>query len=230
MSRADDNNDLDALFTTDDSNDGGDPFASLSDAANDEFGLPFEFDKPENNAENAAPSGFDFDKSDDALPGFDSAPDAPDAESFATPQAGKKTKKSKKERGVKSGKKEKKAKVAKSEKGPAVRYGSPKPFFVLGAFFLLIILAGNIAAFATAGVGAFGFLVFFDLLGLVLLSVPAMLLWQQTKQRVGLFDVALAFVVACLALGCMAILASQAKTYGGSSKVASVVAQTVDRA
>ncbi len=245
MSRADDNNDLDALFSTEESTDVGDLFSSLNgDSSIDGGSAAFDFDKGDSGIGgfDSGVSGFDFSKSDDLITGLDesgagfgesvaesASVEAESADAASATALTKKSKKGKKER-VKKEKKPKAEKSAKGEKEASERYGSPFPFFVLGAFFLLIILAGNIAAFASAGAGAIGFLIYFDLLGLVLLSVPAMLLWQQTKQRVGLFDVALALVVACLALGCMAILAFQAKTYGGSSKVASVVAQTVDRA
>ncbi len=136
--------------------------------------------------------------------------------------AGKKGKKAKKEKAPKAPK----AKKEKKEKAPknVALFGSPKPFLLLGAIFLVGILAANVVAFATAGGGAMMFLACFDLLGLILLAIPALLIKQLKTRAVGLFDVFLALVAAFVTISAMTLLAYQAKTYGPSSKVASTVA------
>ena len=103
-------------------------------------------------------------------------------------------------------------------------YGSPKPFLVLGAVFLLGILAANVVAFMTAGAASITFLACFDVLGLLLLAIPALLIKQLRTRSVGLFDMFLALAAAFVVMGAMAVLAQQAQNYGASSKVASNVA------
>ena len=115
---------------------------------------------------------------------------------------------------------------AKKEKAPKsdVMYGSPKPFLVLGAVFLIGILAANVVAFMTAGAASVTFLACFDVLGLLLLAIPALLIKQLRTRSVGLFDMFLALAAAFVIMGAMAVLAQQAQNYGASSKVASNVA------
>ena len=233
MSRAnEENNELDDLFTKADDSDGNDDFfSSLSGSQDAADADPF--------------AGFNADASDDSDPfgGFGDVPGdsdagadnpfgelpAPETEITAedalpaeAPQGkGKKGKapKAKKEKAPKAPK-------AKKEKAPKsnVRYGSPRPFLLLGAIFLLGIIAGNVVAFMTAGAASVTFLACFDVLGLILLAVPALLIKQLRTRAVGLFDVFLALVAAFLTIAAMAFLAQQAQNYGASSKVASNVA------
>ena len=229
MSRAnEENNELDDLFTKADDSDGSDDFfSSLSgsqDAADADPFAGFNADAP---ADSDPFGGFgdvpgDSDAgSDNPFGDFNAAPDAENAPEEAAPVAGKKGKapKAKKEKAPKAPK-------AKKEKAPKsdVMYGSPKPFLVLGAIFLLLIIAGNVVAFMTAGAASVTFLACFDVLGLLLLAVPALLIKQLRTRAVGLFDVFLALVAAFLTIAAMAFLAQQAQNYGASSKVASNVA------
>ena len=240
MSNAnEENNELD-FFTKADDSDGSDFFASLNgsqDAASDD---PFAgFSGDASDAESASSSFSTSIETDDAF----GASEADDSDPFggqavvapaeaATPDADKKGKKgkapkAKKEKAPKA-KKEKtpKAPKAKKEKAPKsnVRYGSSKPFVVLGAVFLLGILAANAVAFMTAGAASVMFLACFDALGLILLAIPALLIKQLRTRAVGLFDMFLALAAAFVIMGAMALLAQQAKNYGASSKVASNVA------
>ena len=233
MSRAnEENNELDDLFTKADDSDGSDDFfSSLSGSQDAADADPF--------------AGFDADASADSDPfgGFGEVPgdsdagsdnpfgELPAAETDTTaeevapvevPQGkGKKGKapKAKKEKAPKAPK-------AKKEKAPKsdVMYGSPKPFLVLGAVFLLGILAANVFAFMTAGAASVTFLACFDVLGLLLLAIPALLIKQLRTRSVGLFDMFLALAAAFVIMGAMAVLAQQAQNYGASSKVASNVA------
>ena len=103
-------------------------------------------------------------------------------------------------------------------------YGSSTPFLVLGALFLLGIIAGNVFAFTTAAPSVL-FLVCFNLVGLILLAVPALLMKQLRTRSVGPFDVFLALVAAFLAIAAMTYMTYLAKTYGfPPAKVASNVA------
>lgn len=246
MSRAnEENNDLDDLFTKpDDSNGDDDFFASLSgsqDADASPFG-GFDGDTPSD----ASPSPFDsadsasdesfgglageFSESEsvEALPGEPFEAPFGDEAGLVPPSdapAGKK------------GKKAKKVKAPKTPKAPkepksGASFGSAKPFLLLGAIFLLGLLAANGVAFAKYGGGAIAFLACFDALGLILLAIPALLIRQLRTRAVGLFDVFIALAAAFLAIAAMTLLAYQAKTYGSSSKVASTVAAStfVDRA
>lgn len=230
MSRAnEENNELDDLFTKADDSDGSDDFfSSLSGSQDAADADPF--------------AGFNADASDsDPFGGFGDVPGDSDAGSDnpfgelpapetditaedALPAENKKGKKGK----APKAKKEKapKAPKAKKEKAPKsdVMYGSPKPFLVLGAIFFLLIIAGNVVAFMTAGAASVTFLACFDVLGLLLLAVPALLIKQLRTRAVGLFDVFLALVAAFLTIAAMAFLAQQAQNYGASSKVASNVA------
>ncbi len=254
MSRAnEENNDLDDLFTKpDDSNGDDDFFASLSgsqDADASPFG-GFDGDTPSD----ASPSPFDsadsasdesfgglageFSESEsvEALPGEPFEAPFGDEAGLVPPSdapAGKKGKKAKKVKAPKTPKapKEPKAKKAKEPKSGA-SFGSAKPFLLLGAIFLLGLLAANGVAFAKYGGGAIAFLACFDALGLILLAIPALLIRQLRTRAVGLFDVFIALAAAFLAIAAMTLLAYQAKTYGSSSKVASTVAAStfVDRA
>lgn len=253
MSRAnEENNDLDDLFTKPDDSDGGDDFfASLSgsqDADASPFG-GFDGDTPSE----ASPSPFDsadsasdesfggfadeFSESEsvEALPGEPFEPFGNEA-GLVPPSdapAGKKGQKAKKVKAPKTPKAPKapKAKKAKEPKSD-VSFGSAKPFLLLGAIFLLGLLAANGVAFAKYGGGAIAFLACFDALGLILLAIPALLIRQLRTRAVGLFDVFIALAAAFLAIAAMTLLAYQAKTYGSSSKVASTVAAStfVDRA
>lgn len=243
MSNAnEENNELD-LFTKADDSDGSDFFASLNgsqDAASDD---PFAgFSGDASDAESASSSFSTSIETDDAFGGF-GASEADGSDPFggqavaapaeaATPDADKKGKKgkapkAKKEKAPKA-KKEKtpKAPKAKKEKAPKsdASYGSSKPFVVLGAVFLLGILAANAVAFMTAGAASVMFLACFDALGLILLAIPALLIKQLRTRAVGLFDMFLALAAAFVIMGAMALLAQQAKNYGASSKVASNVA------
>lgn len=232
MSRAnEENNELDDLFTKADDSDGSDDFFSSLNGSQD--------------AADADPfAGFSSDATDasDPFGGFGDVPGDSDADSEnpfgdfnaapqteitaedALPAENKKGKKGK----ASKAKKEKtpKAPKAKKEKAPKsdVMYGSPKPFVVLGAVFLLGILAANVVAFMTAGGGAMMFLACFDALGLLLLAIPALLIKHLRTRSVGLFDMFLALAAAFAIMGAMAVLAQQAKNYGASSKVASNVA------
>lgn len=251
MSRAnEENNDLDDLFTKPDDSDGGDDFfASLSgsqDADASPFG-GFDGDTPSD----ASPSPFDSadSASDESFGGFagefseSESVEALPGEPFEAPfgdeaglvppsdaPAGKKDQKAKKVKAPKAPKtpKAKKAKEPKRD----VSFGSAKPFLLLGAIFLLGLLAANGVAFAKYGGGAIAFLTCFDALGLILLAIPALLIKQLRTRAVGLFDVFIALAAAFLAIAAMTLLAYQAKTYGSSSKVASTVAAStfVDRA
>ncbi|MBR4834644.1 MAG: hypothetical protein IKU86_10005 [Thermoguttaceae bacterium] len=227
MSNANEEN-FDDLFTKADDSDGNDDFfSSLSGSQDAADADPF--------------AGFDSGATDDSDPfggfgevpgdsdagsenpfgGFDAAPVEAEATDFAAPVAetGKKGKKAKKEKTPKVPK-------AKKEKAPKsdVMYGSPKPFLVLGAIFLLGIIAANVFALTTAGGGAIAFLACFDVLGLILLAIPALLIKQLRTRSVGLFDMFLALAAAFVIMGAMAVLAQQAQNYGASSKVASNVA------
>ncbi len=230
MSNAnEENNELD-LFTKADDSDGSDFFASLNGSQDAADADPF--------------AGFDSGASDasDPFDGFGDVPgdsdagsespfgELPASEEVAAPEidvpeaAGKKGKKGK----APKAKKEKGAKApkVKKEKAPKsdVMYGSPKPFVVLGAVFLVGILVANVFAFMTAGAGAITFLACFDVLGLLLLAIPALLIKQLRTRSVGLFDMFLALAAAFVIMGAMAVLAQQAQNYGASSKVASNVA------
>lgn len=230
MSNAnEENNELDDLFTKADDSDGSDDFFSSLNGSQD--------------AADADPfAGFSADASDVSDPfggfgdvpgdsdagsenpfgGFDAAPVAEAAQEVDAPEAvGKKGKKGKAPKAKKE-----KAPKAKKEKAPKsdVMYGSPKPFVVLGAVFLVGILVANVLALITAGAGAMMFLACFDVLGLLLLAVPALLIKQLRTRSVGLFDMFLALAAAFAIMGAMAVLAQQAQNYGASSKVASNVA------
>lgn len=232
MSNAnEENNELDDLFTKADDSDGSDDFfSSLSgsqDAADADPFAGFSADAPAD----SDPFGGFGDVPGDSDAGSDnpfgelpaSEPEAT-AEEVAPETAGKKGKKGK----APKAKKEKapKAPKPKKEKAPKsdVRYGSPTPFLLLGALFLLGILAANAVAFMTAGAASVMFLACFDVLGLILLAVPALLIKQLRTRAVGPFDVFLALVAAFLTIAAMTFLAYQSKTYGSSSKVASNVA------
>lgn len=231
MSRAnEENNELDDLFTKADDSDGSDDFfSSLSgsqDAADADPFAGFNADAP---ADSDPFGGFgdvpgDSDAGSDNPFGELPAPETDITAEDALPAENKKGKKGK----APKAKKEKapKAPKAKKEKAPKsdVMYGSPKPFLVLGAIFLLLIIAGNVVAFMTAGAASVTFLACFDVLGLLLLAVPALLIKQLRTRTVGLFDVFLALVAAFLTIAAMAFLAQQAQNYGASSKVASNVA------
>lgn len=254
MSRAnEENNDLDDLFTKPDDSDGGDDFFASLNGSQDADASPFggfDGDTPSD----ASPSPFDSadsasDESADGFAGEFSESESVEAlpgEPFEAPfgddgglvppsdaPAGKKGKKAKKVKAPKTPKapKEPKAKKAKEPKSDA-SFGSAKPFLLLGAIFLLGLLAANGVAFAKYGGGAIAFLACFDALGLILLAIPALLIRQLRTRAVGLFDVFIALAAAFLAIAAMTLLAYQAKTYGSSSKVASTVAAStfVDRA
>lgn len=237
MSNAnEENNELDDLFTKADDSDGSDFFASLNDSQDAASDDPFAgFSGAASDAESASSSFSTSIETDDAF-GVFGASEADGADPFggqavaasvdapATPAADKKGKKGK----APKAKKEKapKAPKVKKEKAPKsdVMHGSPKPFVVLGAIFLLGILVANAVAFMTAGSASIMFLACFDVLGLILLAVPALLIKQLRTRAVGLFDVFLALVAAFLTIAAMTFLAQQAKNYGASSKVASNVA------
>ncbi|MBQ9800947.1 MAG: hypothetical protein IJO40_13570 [Thermoguttaceae bacterium] len=232
MSNAnEENNELDDLFTKADDSDGNDDFFSSLNGSQD--------------AADADPfAGFNADATDasDPFGGFGDVPgdsdagsenpfgdfsSAPETEITAEDALPAEHKKGKKGKAAKA-KKEKapKASKVKKEKAPKsdVMYGSPKPFVVLGAVFLLGILVANALAFMTAGAGAIMFLACFDVLGLILLAIPALLIKQLRTRAVGLFDVFIALAAAFVVMAAMAVLAQQAKNYGASSKVASNVA------
>ncbi|MBQ9127694.1 MAG: hypothetical protein IJY15_08040 [Thermoguttaceae bacterium] len=237
MSRAnEENNELDDLFTKADDSDGSDDFfASLNDsqsddAAFDAFGSgAFDADSFSSSESQSLET-----LSEDPFGGF-SASDAesdnpfgeqpaPETEITAEDALPTENKKGKKGKAPKA--KKEKAPKAKKEKAPKsdVMHGSPKPFVVLGAVFLLGILAANAVAFMTVGAGAIMFLACFDALGLLLLAIPALLIKQQRTRAVGLFDMFIALAAAFVVMVAMALLAQQAKNYGASSKVASNVA------
>ena len=226
MSNAnEENNELDDLFTKADDSDGSDDFfSSLSgsqDAADADPFAGFSADAP---ADSAPFGGFDEVPGDSDAGSENPFGELPASEEADAPvAAGKKGKKGK----APKAKKEKapKAPKAKKEKAPKsdVMYGSPKPFLVLGAIFLLGIIVGNVVAFMTAGAASVAFLACFDVFGLILLAVPALLIKQLRTRAVGLFDVFLALVAAFLTIAAMAFLAQQAQNYGASSKVASTV-------
>jgi hypothetical protein len=218
---------FDDLFTKADDSDGNDDFfSSLSgsqDAADADPFAGFNADASDSDPFGGfgdVPGDSDA-GSDNPFGDFNAAPDAENAPEEAAPVAGKKGKapKAKKEKTPKAPK-------AKKEKAPKsdLRYGSPKPFLVLGAIFLLLIIAGNVVAFMTAGAASVTFLACFDVLGLLLLAIPALLIKQLRTRAVGLFDMFLALAAAFVIMGAMAVLAQQAKNYGASSKVASNVA------
>lgn len=227
MSNAnEENNELDDLFTKADDSDGSDDFlSSLSGSQDAADADPFAGFGDATDASD--PFGGFGDVPGDSDAGSDNpfgelpAPETAAAEEVAPVVDGKKGKKGKAPK-VKKEKapKVKKAKAPKSD----VRYGSAKPFVALGFLFLLGILAANVVAFMTAGVGSFAFLAFFDALGLLLLAIPALLINQLRSRTVGLFDMFLALAAAFLIMGAMAVLAQQAKNYGASLKVASNVA------
>lgn len=241
MSRAnEENNELDDLFTKADDSDGNDDFfASLNDSQSADAAVFDVFDSDSLDADSTSSSESQSLEtlSEDPFGGFGaSAPDgdnpfgelpASDAETTAedaSPTENKKGKKGKKGKAPKA--KKEKAPKAKKEKAPKsdVMYGSPKPFVVLGAVFLLGILAANALAFMAAGAASVMFLACFDVLGLLLLAVPALLIKQLRTRAVGLFDMFLALAAAFAIMAAMALLAQQAKNYGASSKVASNVA------
>ncbi len=222
MSNAnEENNELDDLFTKADDSEGSDDFfSSLSGSQDAADADPFAAFGADATDVSDPFGGFgdvpgDSDAgSDNPFGGFEAAPETEAAPEEVAPEvAGKKGKKGK-------------APKAKKEKAPKsdVMYGSPKPFLVLGAIFLLGILVANALAFMTAGVGAIMFLACFDVLGLLLLAIPALLIKQLRTRSVGLFDMFLALAAAFVIMGAMAVLAQQAKNYGASSKVASNVA------
>lgn len=241
MSNAnEENNELDDLFTKADDSDGNDDFFSSLNGSQDAADAdPFAgFSADASDAESASSSFSTSIETDDAFGDF-GASEADGADPFGDFRAAPETeitaedalpaehKKGKKEKAAKA-KKEKapKAPKVKKEKAPKsdVMHGSPKPFVVLGAVFLLIILVANALAFMTAGAGAMMFLACFDVLGLVLLAIPALLIKQLRTRAVGLFDVFIALAAAFVVMAAMAVLAQQAKNYGASSKVASNVA------
>lgn len=228
MSNANEEN-FDDLFTKADDSDGNDdffsslngsqdaadadPFAGFDSGSTDDFG-GFGDVPGDSDAGSESPFG-----------GFEAAPVAETAPEVDAPEAaGKKGKKGK----APKAKKEKGAKApkVKKEKAPKsdVMYGSPKPFVVLGAVFLVGILVANVVAFMTAGAASITFLACFDVLGLLLLAIPALLIKQLRTRSVGLFDMFLALAAAFVVMGAMAVLAQQAQNYGASSKVASNVA------
>ena len=226
MSNANEEN-FDDLFTKADDSDGNDDFfSSLSGSQDAADADPF--------------AGFDSGATDDSDPfgGFGEVPGDSDAgtdnpfgelpapETDDPPAAALTPENKKGKKGKAKKEKAPKAPKAKKEKAPKsdVMYGSPKPFLVLGAIFLLGILVANVVAFMTAGAGAITFLACFDVLGLILLAVPALLIKQLRTRSVGLFDMFLALVAAFLTIAAMTFLAQQAKNYGASSKVASNVA------
>ena len=233
MSNAnEENNELDDLFTkADDSNGNDDFFSSLSGSQDAADADPFAAFGADATDVSDPFGGFgdvpgDSDAgSDNPFGGFEAAPETEAAPEEVAPEvAGKQGTKGK----APKAKKEKtpKAPKAKKEKAPKsdVMYGSPKPFLVLGAIFLLGILVANALAFMTAGAGAMMFLACFDVLGLLLLAIPALLIKQLRTRSVGLFDMFLALTAAFVIMAAMAVLAQQAKNYGASSKVASNVA------
>ncbi len=237
MSNAnEENNELDDLFTKADDSDGNDDFfASLNDSQSADAAVFDAFDSDSLDADSTSSSESQSLEtlSEDPFGGFGAseadgdnpfgAQELPEAD-VSEPAVGKKGKKGK----APKAKKEKapKAPKVKKEKAPKsdVMYGSPKPFVVLGAVFLLGILVANALAFMTAGAGAIMFLACFDVLGLLLLAVPALLIKQLRTRAVGLFDMFLALAAAFAIMAAMALLAQQAKNYGASSKVASNVA------
>lgn len=230
MSNAnEENNELDDLFTKADDSDGSDDFFSSLNGSQDAADAdPFAGFNSEAADASDPFGGFgdvpgDSDAgSDNPFGGFEAAPGAEVAPEVDVPEAaGKKGKKGKAPKAKKD-----KAPKAKKEKAPKsdVMHGSPKPFVVLGAVFLLGILAANAVAFMTAGAGAIMFLACFDVLGLILLAIPALLIKQLRTRSVGLFDMFLALAAAFVVMAAMAVLAQQAKNYGASSKVASNVA------
>lgn len=240
MSRAnEENNELDDLFTKADDSDGSDDFfASLNDSQSDDAAFDA-FGSGAFDAESISSSesqsletlsedpfgGFSASETEGDNP-FGELP-APETEITAEDALPTENKKGKKGKASKA-KKEKapKAPKAKKEKAPKsdVMHGSPKPFVVLGAVFLLGILAANALAFMTAGAASVMFLACFDALGLLLLAIPALLIKQLRTRSVGLFDMFLALAAAFAIMAAMALLAQQAKNYGASSKVASNVA------
>lgn len=227
MSNANEEN-FDDLFTKADDSDGNDDFfSSLSGSQDAADADPF--------------AGFDADAPTDSDPfgGFGEVPgdsdagsdnpfgELPASEEVAAPEADAPVAAGKKGKKAKAPKvKKEKAPKAKKEKAPKsdVMYGSPKPFLVLGAVFLIGILAANVVAFMTAGAASVTFLACFDVLGLLLLAIPALLIKQLRTRSVGLFDMFLALAAAFVIMGAMAVLAQQAQNYGASSKVASNVA------
>ncbi len=236
MSNAnEENNELDDLFTKADDSDGSDDFFSSLNGSQDAAGDdPFAaFNADASDAESASSSFSTSIETDDTFGAF-GASESEAANPFgelpasntetpaedASPTENKKGKKGK-------AKKEKapKAPKVKKEKAPKsdVMYGSPKPFVVLGAVFLLGILVANAVAFMTAGAASIMFLACFDVLGLLLLAIPALLIKQLRTRAVGLFDMFLALAAAFAIMAAMALLAQQAKNYGASSKVASNV-------
>ncbi len=228
MSRAnEENNELDDLFMKADDSDGSDDFFSSLNGSQDAADAdPFAGLSADATDASDPFAGFgdvpgDSDAgSENPFGDFNAAPETEITAEDAAPTENKKGKKGKA--------KKEKAPKAKQEKAPKVKsddmYGSPKPFVVLGAVFLLGILAANALAFMTAGAGAVMFLACFDALGLLLLAIPALLIKQLRTRSVGLFDMFLALTAAFVIMAAMAVLAQQAKNYGASSKVASNVA------
>ena len=207
------------------------PDADFGDFGNLNAGGAFEENSSSESLSIETDETFDNWSASESSDPFENANAAPDDAS--APVAGKKGKKgkapkAKKEKGAKASKtpKVKKAKAAKSD----VRYGSTKPFVLLGALFLLGILVANAFAvmnadkFQAAGTNLIVYLIVFDLLGALLLAIPAMLIKQLKTRAVRLFDVLLALVAAFVTMAAMTFLTYQAKTYGfPSSKVASTV-------
>ena len=134
---------------------------------------------------------------------------------------GKKGKKAKKEKAPKV-KKEKppKTKAVKEPKPRKVKRSyaaSPAPFFLLGGFLAALLVAANAVAFITAGSASSTYLIILDVLGLIILAVPALLLKLLRQRPVGVFDVFLALAAILSVVSVLFLVTEQAKYFGSAS-------------
>ena len=140
---------------------------------------------------------------------------------------GKKGKKSKKEKAPKAPKakkekvtktktvKEPKPKKEKAAKRPYA--ASPAPIFFLGGILAALLVAANAVAFMTAGSASSTYLIVLDVLGLIILAVPALLLKLLRQRPVGIFDVFLALAAIISVVSVLFIVTGQAKYFGSAS-------------
>ena len=140
---------------------------------------------------------------------------------------GKKGKKAKKEKAPKAPKakkeklpktkavKEPKPKKEKAAKRPYA--ASPAPVFFLGGLVLALLVVVNAIAVIKAGAAASTYLIVLDVLGLIMLAVPALLLKLLRQRPIGIFDVFLAIATIISVISVLFIVTGQAQYFGSAS-------------
>ncbi|MBQ9875431.1 MAG: hypothetical protein IJM30_13335 [Thermoguttaceae bacterium] len=98
--------------------------------------------------------------------------------------------------------------------------GARRSIYLLAFLLFVGVVGANVAALASKGGDALMYLIVFDVLGIVLLSIPFMWASQTKKGRVpSLFDALVALAAIFVTICAMILLTYEAKEYNLSTKV-----------